>query len=134
MIQEFISACDKIIDKQEALCLARTICRAFGGSMIYLKKQPDNNISGVFYQIISDRIGCDLASDVYNKFRSRFSSCEKIYIPKEINCFRKEMAKEIYLSFKGGRNDLSSLMHRYQLGSAMIYRLNKEGKECYKEV
>jgi len=127
LIDEFLFAVNKILkDYGKAVTLTRRICRDFGGWGFYATSSPTQGVSSAVFYTIKDIIGSDdISLLIYNELRNLFFK-DKIYIPKEINVFRKELAQDIYIAYDGTGENLIALMNKYKISAKTIYRLYHE--------
>ena len=123
---DIVNSCQKI-DRNIAIKGVRTLCRHFGGCILYIpKKKKNGKTITEMYKVLYEAVGDHNANIIMDKVIALFGSYP-VYIPVERRAFQDEIAVEIYLR-AGEDGSVSEIGRYYGLCFTAAYKLWKKGQ------
>jgi hypothetical protein len=131
-VEDLILLCSEVVTETDAQRGIRTLCRAFGGTLVYVPSKKETGksaerIRGALADAVNDRA----ANSILEKIMIVYGGMQ-IYIPIERSAFKKIMGLEIYERYENGIS-INDLAKDYNISFTHAYRLYHQGKrEKYK--
>ncbi|WP_147613917.1 Mor transcription activator family protein [Treponema pectinovorum] len=127
LINEMLASASVRLGKGEegtAVKGIRSICKYFGGQMIFLPKFKIDGSETVeeLRGVLADAVGDGAAEQILEVLMAQFGGVP-LYIPQECRAFRDEVAKEIYERYDGTKETRGDLCREYKMSFSQIYRL-----------
>jgi Mor family transcriptional regulator len=130
MVEDLILSCTGGgISSGDAQKAIRSLCRYYGGQMIYIPAKKGNGVSaGNIRFVLADAIGDAAAGKVLGKIMALYGNMQ-IYIPLERTAFRKTIALEIYERSGKDECTMNDLARDYNISFTLAYNLWKIGRQ-----
>lgn len=122
-VSDMINVCSRIVDPATAKRGVRSLCRYFGGQLIYVPlNKADGESAKRVRGVLADEVGDADAEKVLERLMTFYGGMQ-IYIPLEKTGFKRDIALEIYEKYKGGGEGMSKLCREYNMTYTQVYRL-----------
>lgn len=130
LVEEMIDSCIEATGSKDTAILAvRTICKWFGGQLIYFSRKTieETKTSGKIRSVLYEAIGEKDTNKILKNLMIFFGGTQ-LYIPLEQRAFKKEIADEIYAQYDGTTDSMRKLCREYGISFAQFYRLWSKGQ------
>lgn len=112
-------------DGAQAKEICRLLCREIGGVEVYLPQsmQEEREECRILDACFSEVLG-----ELYGPALERFFRLGglKIYVPKELSAFRREVAFEVMRALEGGEARVFHVAKFYKISASTVYNLRNQ--------
>lgn len=121
-IKDMIASLSCELDPDTAKRGIRTLCRYFGGQLLYIPANKDDGIAAEKIRgVLSDEVGDGDAEKIIAKLMLFYGGIQ-LYVPLERTGFKGDIAREIYEKYDGTPESMNELCREYNVTFTQIYR------------